>query len=114
MGVAVGCFEGEDGVRLTGDGPGLEAAFVDHAVVSPAEEEQVGDVGFAAVYPVHVVVDLGVPVGEVASGESAGFVAFADGFGCWCGYCSGESAYVEGFGDSSGDDPTDFGVTTDT
>ena len=58
--------------------------------------------------------DLGVVVGQIASGESAAFVSFADGFGSgrWNG--SGESAYVEGFGDSAGDDPTDFGVAADS
>jgi hypothetical protein len=87
---------------------------VDHSVVSPAEEEQIGDVGFAAVYPVHIVMYLGVPVGEITARESAAFVSFADGFRGWCWDGSGKPADVEGFGDSAGDDPTDFCVTTNS
>ena len=83
-------------------------------MMTPAEEEQIGNVGFTAFYPVHVVVNFGEPVGEVTAGKSAAFVAFADSFGCWCRDCSGESAHVKGFGYATGDYSTDFGIATDS
>lgn len=87
---------------------------MNHAVVAPAEEEQVRNVGFAAMYPVHIVVDLGVTVRQIASGESAAFVAFTDSFGGCCRDRSGESGDIEGFGDTAGNDPADFCVTANT
>jgi hypothetical protein len=103
-----------DAIGITNNAPGIVAATVDHSVMAPTQKEQIRNVGFSAVYPVHVVMDLGEPIGQIATGESAAFVSFADGFGSGRRNGTSQSAHVKGFRDTTGDDPTDFGVATDS
>jgi hypothetical protein len=68
---AVGSVDGE-GVAVVGGGP---SGSVDDVVVVVAEQDEVGEVGGSAVFPVDDVVGVAPAGGPVAAGEDAAAVA---------------------------------------
>src|SRR5215475_3034874 len=91
----------------------LPSSFVDGAVVGPAEQGQVVQVGKAAVGPVGEVVGVGPGGWAVAAGEDAAAVAH-DQCGAQRGWDgAGAPADVQRLAGAVGDDPGDPGVAGD-
>ena len=120
--VAVGVVPGDVVVGITGDGPFV---FVDEPMVKTAQGDEIVEVGWSSVGPVHDVVDLG-PAGAATGWEPAALVtgpdqssepgrdgaggsAYSDHAVGWVGYgeleagVAGEAAEVTRLIESEGD-----------
>ena len=84
------------------------------AVVVPAQQEQVVEVGGAAAYPVPDVMGLASSRWRLAAGCSAVPIPRDECLPLRGGGCAARAAHVEHFGGSDGEDPGQIGVAEQT